>query len=122
MDSSRRGGFPGNRERAADAYKGYLAQYPDDTRAWFRLAWTQMATLGQLDEAAKGFQQVLRLQPSDASAHVNLAGIHSGTGNFKAAIAGYQNAFALDPTLMFRLFVNHEVRIHAGSSRPGRRG
>ena len=98
----------GNREQAADAYKGYLAQYPDDARAWFRLAWTQMATLGQLDEAAKGFQQVLRLQPSDASAHVNLAGIRSGTGNFKAAIAGYQNAFALDPTLMFRSFVNHE--------------
>ena len=39
----------GNRQQAAVAYKTYLAQYPDDSRAWFRLAWTQMATLGQYE-------------------------------------------------------------------------
>jgi hypothetical protein len=32
--------------------QAYLAQYPDDPR-WFRLAWTQMATLGGSSEAPK---------------------------------------------------------------------
>ena len=98
----------GNRLQAVDAYKLYLAQYPDDARAWFRLAWTQMATLGQPTEAITGFQQVLRLQPNDANAHVNLATAYGGIGNVAAAISAYQKAFALAPALFFGPYVNHE--------------
>jgi tetratricopeptide (TPR) repeat protein len=98
----------GNREQAAVAYKTYLAQYPDDSRAWFRLAWTQMATLGQYDESVKGFTQVIRLQPDDLAAHVNLASAYSGLRNFEAAIPAYQKAFALEPSAIFGTFVNHE--------------
>ena len=98
----------GHREQAAVAYKTYLAQYPDDARGWFRLAWTQMATLGQPEEAVKGFQQVLRLQPDDASALVNLASAYTGVRDPNRAVEAYQRAFALAPVLMFGTFVNHE--------------
>jgi serine/threonine protein kinase/tetratricopeptide (TPR) repeat protein len=98
----------GNRERAVDAYKTYLAQYPDDGRALFRLGWTQMATLGQFSEAAENFKRVTTLDPSDASAHVNLATAYRGLNNFPAAVAEYQKAFELSPELLFGLFINHE--------------
>ena len=93
MDSGRRRGFRGNRERApCRSYKGYLARSPDDARGWFRLAWTQMATLGQFDESAKGFKEVIRLQPNNPSAHVNLASAYSGMRDFEAAIPAYQKS------------------------------
>ncbi len=98
----------GNRQRAADAFEEYLAQYPDDARAWFRLAWTQMATLGRPGDAIKGFQQALRIQPDDASAAVNLATAYGGSGDVDAAIPAYQKAFALLPSLFFGPFINHE--------------
>jgi tetratricopeptide (TPR) repeat protein len=98
----------GNRQQAAVAYKAYLAQYPDDSRAWFRLAWMQMATLGQFSEAAEGFKQVIRLQPNDVGAHINLASAYSGREDVEAAIPAYQKAFTLDPAMMFGPFVNHE--------------
>ena len=41
----------GNRERAVDAYRTYLGRSPDDSRGWFRLGWTQMASLGQFARA-----------------------------------------------------------------------
>ncbi len=98
----------GNRTAAVAAYKTYLAQYPDDASAWFRMAWTQMATLGQADEAVSGFKEVLRLTPDDASAHVNLASAYSLRGDFEAAIPAYQKAFALEPSMLVGTYVNHE--------------
>lgn len=98
----------GHRQEAVDAFKSYLAQYPDDARAWFRLAWTQMATLGQSKEAITGLQQVLRLQPNNADAHVNLATAYGGIGDVTVAISAYQKAFALAPALIFGPYVNHE--------------
>ncbi len=98
----------GNRQQAAVAYKAYLAQYPDDPNAWFRLAWTQMATLGQFSEAAEGFKQVIRLQPNDLGAHINLASAYSGMEDVEAAIPAYQKAFTLEPAAIFGTFVNHE--------------
>jgi eukaryotic-like serine/threonine-protein kinase len=107
----------GNREQAVVAYKAYLGQYPDDSTGWFRLAWTQMATLGQYEDSVKGFKEVIRLQPNDLAAHVNLASAYSGLRNFEAAIPAYQRAFALEPSAMFGTFVNHEygfTLVHAG--------
>ena len=98
----------GNRQQAAVAYKAYLAQYPDDPRAWFRLAWTQMATLGQFSEAAEGFKQVIRLEPNDLGAHINLASAYSGMEDVEAAIPAYQKAFTLEPAAIFGTYVNHE--------------
>jgi tetratricopeptide (TPR) repeat protein len=98
----------GNRERAVDAYKTYLAQYPDDARALFRLAWTQMAALHAYPDAVVNFKRAITLDPSDASAHVNLATAYRGLNNHPAALAEYQKAFTLSPELLFGVFVNHE--------------
>jgi tetratricopeptide (TPR) repeat protein len=98
----------GNRRQAVDAYKSYLAQYPDDPRGWFRVGWTQMAGLGQPDAAIEAFKRSLALSPSDAAAHVNLATCYSGLGRRREAVAEYEKAFALDPQLVTADFVNSE--------------
>ena len=98
----------GNRERAVDGYTAYVAQYPDDARALFRLAWTQMAALNRLDDAAANFTRVIALDPSDSSAYVNLATTYSAMGKFDAALVEYDKAFARDASLLFGPFVNSE--------------
>jgi pentatricopeptide repeat protein len=98
----------GNRQRAVDAFKAYLAQYPDDTRALFRMSWTQMATLGQLAEAVDGFTRLLKIEPENSSAQANLATALAGTHDYEAAVPAYQRAFQLDPRLALGMFINHE--------------
>jgi serine/threonine protein kinase/tetratricopeptide (TPR) repeat protein len=98
----------GNRDQAVEAYRSYVSQYPDDATAWFRLAWTQMATLDQPREAINGFKQALRIRPNDATAYVNLATCYAGIDDLNAAIPAYQQAFALNSSLLFAPFVNHE--------------
>jgi tetratricopeptide (TPR) repeat protein/predicted Ser/Thr protein kinase len=98
----------GNRQHAVDAYKTYLAQYPDDARGWFRIGWTQMATLGQLQPAVEAFQRVIALNPSDAGAHVNLATCYSAMGSLQKAVEEYQKAFTLQPAFLTGEYVNHE--------------
>ena len=56
-----------------DGYRTYLAQYPDDARAWFRMGWAYMAGLGQYEHAVEAFNKVIAINPKDAAAHVNLA-------------------------------------------------
>jgi tetratricopeptide (TPR) repeat protein/predicted Ser/Thr protein kinase len=98
----------GNRRQAVDAYMSYLAQYPDDGRGWFRVGWTQMAGLGQLEPAIDAFKRTLALNASDAGAHVNLATCYKGLDRNREAVEEYQKAFALEPQLLVGDFVNHE--------------
>jgi serine/threonine protein kinase/tetratricopeptide (TPR) repeat protein len=98
----------GRREEAADAFKAYLAQYPDDASGWFRLAWTEMAGLHRLADAAAHFKRVIELTPSNSSAHVNLATAYSGLDDYAAALASYDRAFELTPSLILGIFINHE--------------
>ena len=101
----------GLRAQAAQGYENYLAQYPDDARAWFRLGWTRMAGLSEYGAAIAAFERTIALVPRDASAHVNLASSLSGSGRFSAAVDMYRKAFALDPALIEGWFVNHEYGI-----------
>ncbi len=98
----------GNRELAVDRYKSYLAQYPDDYLAWFRLGWTQMATLGQFEDAIESFGRSLQLDHGSSSCYVNLATCYGALGNYPEAIAKYQKAFELRPDLLQEAIVNHE--------------
>lgn len=98
----------GNRDQAAIDYQTYLAQYPDDGGAWFRLGWTYMATLGQTEKAVEAFQRVLEIDPSDASAYINLASCFNLAGLTEKSIEYYQKAFQLRPSYMTGLFVNSE--------------
>src|SRR5262249_33537468 len=79
----------GNRDLAAAGYQSYLTQYPDDSRAWFRLGWTYMAGLGQYEDGAKAFSRVLAIDPKDSGAAVNLASCYGGMRQYERAVAAY---------------------------------
>lgn len=98
----------GNREQAVDRYKVYLAEYPDDSAAWFRIGWTQMATLRQYDAAIEAFQRVIKLDPKDSHAYINLATCQSSLEKYPEAIAFYEKAFGLNPEVLRNSGVNHE--------------
>jgi eukaryotic-like serine/threonine-protein kinase len=98
----------GNREQAANDYRTYLAQYPDDAGAWFRLGWTYMATLGQYEKAVEAFQKVLEIDSSDDSAYLNLASCFNLEGQTEKAIEYYQKSFQRHPSYLTDLFVNNE--------------
>src|SRR5439155_23572648 len=98
----------GNRRQAVDAYRSYLAQYPDDARAWFRVGWTQMAGLSQPEPAIDAFRRSLALNSSDPSARINLATCFRGLGRDQEAVQEYEKGFAIDPQLVTGEFVNNE--------------
>ena len=98
----------GNREAAASAYRALLAEYPDDGSAWFRLGWLYMTSLRQPNEAVDAFRQVIKLNPSDASAHINLATSLHYLGRLQESADQYQAAFRLEPTSKLHMLTNHE--------------
>ena len=107
----------GNRDVAAVEYRSYLAQYPDDHRAWFRLGWTYMAGLGQYQVAANAFTRVTDIDSKDSSAWVNLGSCYAGLRQYQRAVEMYQKAFSLNPDDVLGMFVNGEygaALIHLG--------
>ncbi len=98
----------GHREQAVAGYQAYLAQYPDDTRAWFRLGWTYMATLRRPEDGAAAFRRVTELDPRDSGAWINLATCYNGVGRSDLAVETYQKAFALAPDELLGAYVNGE--------------
>ncbi len=54
---------------------------------------------GELDEAARHFQEVLRIRPNDAWAHHELATVHQSKGRFAEAFHHYQQALLHDRSL-----------------------
>ncbi len=89
----------GNRESAVSSYRTYLAEYPDDQIAWFRLGWTYLAGVHQPESAVEAFERAIALNPSNASAYVNLATSYSALRNDQEAVKHYQQAFDLSPAL-----------------------
>jgi tetratricopeptide (TPR) repeat protein len=98
----------GEREQAVERYNLYLAQYPDDSGAWFRLGWTQMATLHQYQPAIESFGKVLKLDAGNSAAYINLATCYSGLGKYREAIPIYDKAFELHPEHLQDAEINHE--------------
>jgi tetratricopeptide (TPR) repeat protein len=54
---------------------------------------------GELDEAARHFQEVLRIRPGDAWAHHELGRVRQAENRIAEALYHYRQAVALDPTL-----------------------
>ena len=98
----------GNRDAAVSAYRTYLAEYPDDPVAWFRVGWTYMAGVGKPELAVDAFKRVIALNPSSSSAYINLATSYAGLDQYKEAVEQYQRAFDLSPGSRTDLIVNHE--------------
>ena len=101
----------GNRRSAVEGYRAYLARYPDDGAAWFRLGWTHMATLHEYQPAIEAFQRAAALRPADASSLVNIASSYAGLQKFPEAVEAYRKAFTIQPSLLFEPFVNHEYGV-----------
>ena len=98
----------GNRDASVAAYRTYLASYPDDSAAWFRIGWSYLAGVHRPDLAVDAFTHAITLNPSNANTLVNLATAYAGLGKNREAVEKYNQAFALDPSLRTALFVNHE--------------
>ncbi|MBN2265965.1 MAG: tetratricopeptide repeat protein, partial [Candidatus Aminicenantes bacterium] len=97
----------GNREEGIRNYRAYLAQYPDDGTAWFRLGYATMVS-SQPEAAIEAFKRVIEIDQGSASAYVNLASCYNMQDEREAAREHYLKAFALDPSLETGLYVNNE--------------
>jgi tetratricopeptide (TPR) repeat protein len=98
----------GNRDAAVSAYRTYLAEYPDDPVAWFRVGWTYLAGVRKPELAVEAFNRVIALNPSNSGAYINLATAYAGLDKYKEAVEQYQRAFDLNPGSRTDLIVNHE--------------
>ncbi len=98
----------GNRTQAVEFYKAYLAQYPDDNGAWFRLGWVYMAGLSQYDKGVEAFQRALEIDSSDTGSYINIATCYSGLGQDEKAIEHYEKAFELRPSYITGNYINEE--------------
>ena len=67
----------GEREQGIENYKTYLAQYPDDSLGWFRLGYTCLIT-GKHASAVEAFDRVLKLDPRESAAFINIASAYNG--------------------------------------------
>ncbi|MBM3305354.1 MAG: tetratricopeptide repeat protein [Candidatus Aminicenantes bacterium] len=97
----------GNREEGIRNYRAYLAQYPDDNAAWFRLGYAYMLS-NQAETAIECFDRVIRIDKGSADAHINLASSYSMLDRRDEALDHYRQAFALDPGYETGTFVNNE--------------
>jgi len=98
----------GNREAAVNYYEAYLAQYPDDNEAWFRLGWAYMAALHQPEKAIPAFKRVLEINPKESGAYINLATCYGGIRQNEKALENYEKAFQINPSEITGPFVNNE--------------
>jgi len=98
----------GRREEAVTAYRAYVAQYPDDWPAWFRLGWTLMAALDRPADAIPAFERSLALYKTGSSIYINIATCYQGLGKWAESIPYYQKAFELEPSALTSGFAAHE--------------
>jgi serine/threonine protein kinase/tetratricopeptide (TPR) repeat protein len=101
----------GNREEAANKFQVYLAEYPDDSQVWFQLGYSLML-LHRGPEALAAFERVLELEPSRASAYINIATIHINEGRRAEAVPYYLRAFELEPDNRMVPNVNREFGLN----------
>lgn len=97
----------GNRDQGIQNYKTYLAQYPDDSAAWFRLGYAQMIT-NQAESAVDAFKKVIEIDRDSSAGYINLATCYSLLKKNDEALANYTKGFSLSPDLETGTFVNNE--------------
>jgi len=97
----------GNREQGIQNYRAYLAEYPDDSAAWFRLGYAYLITR-QEELGVEAFKRMIELDKDSAAAYVNLASCYNSLNKNEDALANYQKAFGLSPDVATGLFINSE--------------
>ena len=87
----------GDLAKAIDSYRDALAAQPDDLQSRRSLA-TALAESGDFDGAEKEFRELLRRDPNNASAYLELGSVAiSKTGNPEAGLPHLQKAVELAP-------------------------
>ena len=107
----------GNRDASVAAYRSYLAAYPDDAGAWFRIGWTYLAGVHQPDLAVDAFNHAIALNPSNANALVNLATAYSGLDKNREAVEKVQAGVRPRSVAAYGAVRQPRVRVHAGPRR-----
>lgn len=97
----------GHVEEASEDYRLYLKTYPDDTKARFNLGVLLMRNHRE-EEAIQEFKQVLRVDPANAGAWIDLATSFNELNRPAEALANYAKAFDLEPTWITLGNLNHE--------------
>ncbi len=97
----------GNREEGIRSYRTYLAQYPDDSTAWYRLGYAYLVS-SEAEAAIEAFQRVIAIDSGSSGAYVNLASCYNLLDRREEALEHYSKAFSLDPSLETGTFVNNE--------------
>jgi serine/threonine protein kinase/tetratricopeptide (TPR) repeat protein len=97
----------GNRAQGIQNYKAYLAEYPDDSGAWYRLGYAYQVS-SQQPLGVEAFKKVIEIDNASAGAYVNLATCLKGLNKDEEALVNYQKAFSLSPDLATGLYINHE--------------
>ncbi|MDQ6747434.1 MAG: tetratricopeptide repeat protein [Candidatus Dormibacteraeota bacterium] len=87
-------------QQAEKEYRQALQIDPNMTGALFNLA--IIVTPGTPDQAATLYQQVIRLQPKNAAAHLNLGYVYRDQGKLAQAQGEFDAAVALDPSMASR--------------------
>ncbi len=106
----------GHVEEAEQNYRLYLDAYPDDVAGHSGLAMLLMRT-GHHEQAIQEFKSIVRLDPTNAGAWINLATSCNQLGRFAESLTSYAKAFELQPTWITRANLNHEygfALVHSG--------
>jgi Flp pilus assembly protein TadD len=102
--SARQGNFAtalmlaGQPENALEPYE-FQAVLAQSARAFSDLG-TCLASVGDLKTALRALEKAVQLEPSRATFRSNFGYVHEQLGNYAEAIAAYQEATRLDPTLI----------------------
>ena len=95
----------GRREQAVVAYEAYLAQYPEDGSARFRLAWTEMAGPRDTGTQSGGFTRFVP-QSRRSAAWVNLGTAYLGSAT-RRMHSCLRTGVRIIPPELLGVFVNH---------------
>jgi serine/threonine protein kinase/tetratricopeptide (TPR) repeat protein len=97
----------GNRDQGIQNYKAYVAQYPDDAAAWFRLGYAYLIT-NQPGLGIEAFKRMIEIDKGSAAAYSNMAACYNMLDKNDEALANYQKAFSLNPNLATGFFEHQE--------------
>jgi tetratricopeptide (TPR) repeat protein len=104
--SAQDGDFPGS----IDAFRACIALDRSDIRAWRGVAKTEFAR-SNYDAAAEAYKEVVRLQPTDATAVTNLSASLAAAGRRQEAIESLDSLIQRAPTV--ELVVTKAQLLHA---------
>ncbi|MGI9105412.1 MAG: FG-GAP-like repeat-containing protein [Pyrinomonadaceae bacterium] len=107
-------------EAAAQQAAIALALAPDAPQPVYLLALIARAR-NQTDEAAAGFQRVLKIDPRDTGANINLGQLYAQQRNYAEAVSAFRTALAAEPYNLTALYGLATVLLRSGGREEGQR-